>query len=405
MKTLSVAKLALYGMFFNYYCYYVINGHFISHGTVLFFAIACVCVGFDILNERAVYVRNEVKCWILYALLTFLTTSMMNVDASFIGDIAKYVQRLIIIMIVAYICEREKSIRFGLQLMAFTAVTCSISILMVVDDIQQKLSISTGAKLSANDIGSIMAFGCFAILFCVGNRRRSSLVLSGMKMAGVIAAITVIFLAGSRKSIIAVIIMAVLLVLLCATDYRKHYNWQQIFVMVIIGIASYMFINKYLLPYAEQTNLYTRILGRGAEAASNSDELRLDLYKRALQDFLHHPLFGLGFNQFLTAHGNYTHSTYVEPLACSGLIGLLYLYPYFSILRKQIYLIRINRRGSLERLKQKEIFVYFCMFLFVGVGIPYMYKDIPCILLGTFIASQAISFKELRRNGITSASY
>lgn len=99
------------------------------------------------------------------------------------------------------------------------------------------------------------------------------------------------------------------------------------------------------------------------------------------------------------------HSTYVEPLACSGMIGLLYLYPYYLMVKKQIILILRNRKGTLQRLKQKEIFVYLCMFLFVGIGIPYMYKDIPCILLGTFIASQAISFEELRKTGCTSVEY
>lgn len=405
MKTLPIAKLALYGIFLNYYCYYVINGSFIPYGTIAFFTIACVCVVIDAIQERFIHIGNEVMSWGLYAIFSLITTSLMNVPDGYIGDIAKYVQRLMLIVIIAYICEREQSIRFGLRLMAATTVACSISVLLMVDDIQQKLSISTDASLSANDIGSIMAYGCFAILFCVGNRQRSSFLLSCLKVAGVIAAVMVIFLAGSRKSIIAVIIMVALLILLCATDYIKNYNLKQWFVIAIVAVAAIMLINNYLLPYADQTNLYNRILGRGAEGANDSDEVRLNLYKMAIQDFIAHPLFGLGFNQYVNTHGNYTHSTYAEPLACSGLIGLLYLYPYFSILRKQIYLIRINKKGSLERLKQKEMFVFLCMILFVGVGIPYMYKDVPCILLGTFIASQAISFEQLEVNGITSATY
>ena len=75
------------------------------------------------------------------------------------------------------------------------------------------------------------------------------------------------------------------------------------------------------------------------------------------------------------------------------------------MVKKQIYLIRRNKIGSAARLKQKEIFVYLCMALFVAVGIPYMYKDAPCILLGTFIASQAISFDELKKTGQTSSEY
>ena len=42
MKLLGVAKAALYGIFLNYYCYYVLQGSFIPYGTVLFFAAACL---------------------------------------------------------------------------------------------------------------------------------------------------------------------------------------------------------------------------------------------------------------------------------------------------------------------------------------------------------------------------
>ena len=40
MKLLDGAKAALYGIFLNYYCYYVLTGSFIPRGTVLFLALA-----------------------------------------------------------------------------------------------------------------------------------------------------------------------------------------------------------------------------------------------------------------------------------------------------------------------------------------------------------------------------
>ena len=408
MKTLTAAKAALYGIFLNYYCYYVLYGAFIPRGTVLFLAAALLFVGMDILRQRHLYLGSEITCWIVYAILSFFTTAILcagSSDTSYISDIIKFIQRLLIIFMVAYICEQEGSIRFGLQLMAVTAIACAVSILLVVDDIQLKLSLSTDANLSANDVGSIMAYGCFAVLFFLGKKDRASLLLSILKTSGIICLLIVIFLAGSRKSIIAVVIMVVLMILLCLRDYWSNQRFRQLFVVFLVGAAAFAFVYEFLLPYAQQTNLYARLFGRGAEIAQESDESRVSLYVFALQDFLERPIFGLGFNKFVAAHGNYSHSTYAEPLACSGIIGLLYLYPYVSILRKQLYLVRVNVRGSLERLKQKEIFVYLCMFLFIGIGIPYMYKDVPCILLGTFIASQNISFEELRRTGRTSVDY
>lgn len=408
MKFLNIAKAALYGIFLNYYCYYVLQGSFIPRGTMLFLLISGGCVGLDILQQGKLQLSKEIWCWIFYAVLSLLTTlliTMGSTDMGFISDIIKYAQRVLIIMMVAYICQRENSIRFGMQLMAVTAIACAVSVLMVTDDIQLKLSIDSGANLSANDVGAIMAFGCFAILYAWGKRGQAKLMLSTFKVAGIIACVCVIFLAGSRKSIIAVWIMLVMMALFCFRDYARNFHFRQFVTVALIAVAAYLFVTATLLPFAEQTNLYQRLFGRGAEAAQESDEGRMQLYVMAFDYFLDRPLFGIGFNQFVTKHGNYTHSTYAEPLACSGLVGLLYLYPYVSILRKQIHLIRVNRRGTYEQLKQKELLVYLCMFLFIGVGIPYMYKDVPCILLGTFVASQNISFRELKETGHTSPEY
>ena len=407
MKILNVAKAALYGIFLNYYCYYVLRGSFIPRGTVIFLAIAIVCVGMDIINRQRIRIGTEFRCWILYTILAFITTALVTgaSDLDFIGDIIKFVQRLAITFAVAYICEQEKSIRFGMQLMAVVAFAAAVSILFVIDDFRLKLDISTGADLSANDIGAIMAYGIFAILFAFGKRGKPALLLTCLKVAGIICMLIVIFLAGSRKSAYAVAIVIVLMVLLCVPDYFKEFNLGQFFVILIVGVATYFVVSRELLPFAEQTNLYARMFGTAVDTTADSDADRVELYILAMEEFWEHPLFGLGFNYFTKAHGNYTHSTYAEPLACSGLIGLFYLYPYVLIVKNQIQLILRNEKKSLSRLKQKELLVYLCAFLFIGIGIPFMYKDIPCIILGTFIASQTISFEELREKGATSVNY
>lgn len=408
MKILNVAKAALYGIFLNYYCWYVLNGAFIPMGTVLFFGTACLAVGLDVLECRRIHVGREFKSWVLYALLALMTSAMVLIDGGdmrYLSDVAKFIQRLLILFMVTYICERENSVRFGLRLMAGTALALAISVLSVTGDVQLKLDITTGAELSANDTGAIMAYGCFAVLFAWGRREKSSLVLSSLKMTGVICCIVVIFLSGSRKSIGAVAILLVVLLGLCLRDYAKGLNLRRLAVTAVVGIAACMIVMGSLLPYAEQTDLYERLLGTGVEAAGASDQIRVNLYVHAVEEFLAHPFFGVGFNQFRQLYGNYTHSTYMEPLACSGLIGLLYLYPYYLMVKKQIWLIRVSPRGSEERLRQKEMFGYLCMALFVAVGIPYMYKDAPCILLGTIIASQTISLRRLQQTDEISADH
>ena len=404
MLLLDGAKLAIYGLFLNYYCYYVVKGAFIPHGTILFLAVAFLCILFSVIDQDGgnIYIGKEVICWTIYGVLAFgfsMTLCNMGESSSLYSDIFKYFQRLLMIQMIAYICEKERSIRFGLRLLVVSALGCAIAIFNTLGSYQLKLDITSGANISANDVGALMAFGIIAVLLYGSNDERPSpVILTVFKSAIVIACGCVIFLAGSRKSIIAVILFLLLVILFCGVDFFRNVSMVRFLCLAVIISIAIFFVYKQLWQYVEGTNLYTRTLGRGAEAAAASNDSRLDLYILALQEFMQHPLIGLGFNNFGNIHGNYTHSTYVEPLACSGLIGLLYLFPYARLFFKQLNIIRAYPPRTHGRTWQKSVIIFFIAFAFVGVGIPFIYKDIPCILLGMFIASQQIAYDDLYYN-------
>lgn len=402
MKILDFTKLGLYGIFLNYYCYYVIQGSFIPYGTMLFFIIALVGALIDFWNHGTVVVRlAPVKSFILYGILAFITSvAIINSGISgLISDIVLYFRRLLIVMMVSHVCIREKSVGFAIRLLAVTAVACAIAILMNLGDYQLKLDITTDANLSANDIGSIMAYGVFAVMFAFNKKNGNGPISLFIKMLAVIACVMVIFVAGSRKSIIAVILFIALLLLFCARDYSKYSSVTQVLVFIIIGIIGFYIIQKYLWPYASGTNLYDRLFGDNAAGAASSDTVRLELYRQAFSEFAANPVAGVGYNKFVKLYGNYTHSTYAEPLACSGLIGLFYLYPYVYILKNQFkFSFRVHMEAK-ERTFQKVLMAFLIAFLFVGVGIPYIYKDVPCIVLGIYISSQYLTYRRFNKNG------
>ena len=389
------AKLAIYGIFFNYYCYYILRGSFIPYGTVAFYAIAGVCLLISIFNER-VKIGTEISCWIIYTVLSLITAIFaVNTQVSLKG-LGDYAKRLLLIIMIAFICEKEGSVKFALRLLAVTSILCAISCLIKNVGVGTKLQLESGASISTNDVGSIMAFGCFAVLFAFGLKEHKGLIKTMIKIGYIIAAISVIFIAGSRKSILSIIILFVLFFLFCAKDYFKNLSIAWVVLITLLLLIAAIMVYQYLVPMVEDTNLYARVMGRRAESASASDASRIRLYGVALSDFIRHPLFGLGFNNFAIEHnGMYTHSTYVEPLACSGIIGFLYLAPYVMIFVKQIKLIKLNHDNLQERIWQKELMAFYISFLFVGIGIPYIYKDIPCIILALFIASQKISYDAL----------
>ena len=391
---LDFAKLAIYGIFLNYYCINILRGNLLPYGTLVFYLISGACVFASILGDQ-ISVSKEIICWIAYVCFSLITLGFALDSSRALKGIGEFIQRLILIIMIAYICEKEKSTNFALRVLAVTAYSCALSSLLMSEDVSKKLTVVSGARISTNDIGALMAFGCFGVLFAFGMRGKTSFFKIVIKIGYILVAVSVIFIAGSRKSILAVFLLFGLLFLLCGRDYFKNISLLQFAFLIILIIGAIVFAYYYLLPHVEETDMYQSVFGRRVDDKAQSDAGRIELYEYAIREFIHSPLVGLGYNCFSAKYVGYTHSTYVEPLACSGVGGLLYLIPYVMIFIKQIKLISLNKHNQQERLWQKELLVFCFVFLFVGIGIPYMYKDIPCIILAMFIASQRISFDRL----------
>ena len=395
---LSLAKLAIYGIFLNYYCFNILRGSLLPYGTLIFYAVAGACVVASAFGEK-IRLSSEIGCWIAYVFFSLLSVGFAVNSSEALKGIGEYIQRLILIIMIAFICEKEQSVKFAIRLLAVTAIACAFSSLLMCEDVSKKLTMVSGASVSTNDIGALMAFGCFAVLFAFGVREKKSTFKIIIKIAYIIAAISVIFIAGSRKSILAIFILFGLIFLFCAKSLFKNISTMQLLVFSILIIIAIVIVYYYLLPNLEQTDMYQRVYGRKAEGAVASDESRIELYQMAFKDFTKHPLVGLGLENFAVVHGGtYSHSSYAEPLACSGVIGILYFLPYIMILVKQIQLIKRNKQNPLEYVWQKELLAFYISFLFIGLGIPFIYKDIPCIIFATFIASQKISFEKLNES-------
>lgn len=381
MKTL--AKAGLYAMFLNYYFVHIMLGHMLPFVT--YFAYATMAL--YLISDRFLYLDKENKYWLIYLALSLLT-AVFALNTSFaISSIVKFAQRLLIIITVTKICEDDGSIDFALELMTVIAVLCAGAVLLNLGSVHGRLTLDNDANLSVNDVGSILAYGCFTVILVAEKRFNRNVLYKQVFLAAVlILLVSVMFLAGSRKAFYAVVLLLGLLIL---SGTIKIQNKVQVFSLLLVGIVAWLFVSNKLLPMMEETSLYARLWGYKAEEAANSDEGRFNLYITAFKDFLSSPIWGLGFNNYAVKHLNYTHSTYADPIACSGVISLFYLTPYFGMLKKQLYLARNSIDWEYKR-KNRQLLSFYLMFLFIGVGIPYLYKDIPCILLGMMVAHQRI---------------
>lgn len=394
---LKIAKIGLYGMFLNYYPFQIMFGRFIPGGTYIFFAMIVLGVFGDAIEKRdgKIGIDQENFFWLLYLLLALLTSIYALSMSYAISALVKYAVRLFLIIAVTYICEKDKSILFAIRLLAVTAILTAFTAFIQMGDIQKRLSLKTDASISVNDFGAIMVYGCFAVIpFFRHFHLKSEFLKTALTVGVSVLLIVELFISGSRKSFYAIIIFYALMLLFVWVKPGGNFRVGKALGIIVIAIAVIFIANRYLLPNMEETSLYQRIWGEDAESAALSDEGRVDLYASGMKEFFSNPITGLGFGNFSVRYGNYTHSTYAEPLACSGIIGLLYLIPYIKMLVDQFKLVLAERKRQVESKWETELLIFYIAFLFVAVGIPYIYKDYPCIILGMLIAHHHIKKDE-----------
>lgn len=389
-------KISLSMILINYYCIKILTGKLLPYCSIICFSIILICLFLDIIQNHGgkVIVGQEFRCWIVYLAINLLTAVFcVNTTGIYLG-LVDYIQRMVIAFAVYYVCSLEKSIKWPINLLTFVSITAAVCILGGTSDFSRRLGSAGSASeaISANDIGALMAFGCFTVLFSFIYKKKISILRITLVVAISILFITVISISGSRKAIIAVIILYVFLILFCAKSVFSTISLVKLLSIVIVVGGILALAYSQLFPLLENTSLYIRVFGSKAVAASQSNDGRMLLIEQALKDFWEHPIIGLGYNNFVYYHGNYTHCTYVEPLASSGIWGLLYLIPYISIFNKRLFLSRYSQE---DKILQKALLAFYISFLFIGVGIPFIYKDVPNVILGMLLGAQEIGYQEL----------
>ena len=392
---INLVKIGLWGMFINYYPFNIMFGHLIPGGTYIFFSM--IVIGLLGSALKGVNIDTTIKSWILYAALS-LATSVFAISTSYtIKTLVGFGIKIIVTFAVAYVCEREGSVKFAIRLLAGLAILSAVTAFIHMGDISGRLQLDSGASLSVNDFGALMAYGCFAVILLFKYSSIESRVVSMILTAAFsVLFIIELFISGSRKSFYAIIILYAMLLIFTVLKKKKNSSISALIIGFFIMIAIYFIYTNYLEQYVMDTSLYLRVFGRKVEDAAISDDGRIELYKMAWADFKSRPFFGIGLGNFEYIHGLYTHSTYAEPIACSGILSLLYLVPIFGILRNQLKFAFSKINSYSVKYFNMELLIFYFIFLFIGVGIPYLYKEIPCICFGMMIGWQQIYMSKLK---------
>ena len=93
IRAIDISKLAIYGIFLNYYCYFIIRGSFIPMGTYIFSGIAIVGV-IVAMGKEPIKFDFEIKCWIWYFIYSIITIVIAQSASYAIDGLIKFFQRL-----------------------------------------------------------------------------------------------------------------------------------------------------------------------------------------------------------------------------------------------------------------------------------------------------------------------
>ena len=190
------------------------------------------------------------------------------------------------------------------------------------------------------------------------------------EIAAVIFMCSAVLLTGTRKSFIAIIILLALYMLFIVIPKKSDSNKNQIrgLVFAVVGIAALLCFIKYGI---DQTSIGERFKNIGYQG----DKMRVYYYIQSLRIFIENPLFGTGWGGFVAQIGMYSHSTYGELIANTGVMGcLLFVSFYFSLIYRGINRIRIIEKERVERNLCVFAIISILAILFLGIGTAIFYE-------------------------------
>ncbi len=381
-KIFFIAFLLYYGWFQRVF-FSISNMSFLLGAGMILFII------YHSLKQKTPILRGitvELVIWLMFAFASLGTGYLVAVSKSLvIKSLMNYFEYLVMIFGMAYISYQDKEINFFSSAYSVFSLVCALTtVFSGVNYTSTRVSMS--ASTNPNTLGIIMVIGIFCLLF---NLDSSSPISLMFMICELFLFLYVVILTGSRKSLISAIIVIVLWIVFVRKSFWS--NSKKISIGGRIAVLLFSLIGAFLI-YKFASNSY--ILLRLGKLFESGDDTRVSMYLAAFELFKMSPFVGVGLDNYrtLTIFSTYSHSTYAEVLACTGIIGtILYFIPYCLIAAKIKKLVRCSNTQISSN--AKLLGILFFMLLFLGTGVIHFYDVNSYLSLGFIIAYCNLNFK------------
>lgn len=248
----------------------------------------------------------------------------------------------------------------------------------------------SGLTGNANSLGFTMVTG-FYCLMQVWQMKRSPInfILKVLLIGFMMASVYITWQTGSRKTSTAMIVLIIgWLVWVLPQGKGSSALFMRVGVlaaMLVVGGALLAFISDETMVGKRFKMLLEQ--GQGSVVVGLEDDIRADMYKEGIMMVLAHPIAGVGLGHFEYYYwaGAYSHSDYIEPLSCTGLVGFLLYHSFNGFLLMRVLRLRRRVRNNNDKYILNAILLSLCVHFLLGLGAPYWCGQRSAMLLTTFV--------------------
>lgn len=255
--------------------------------------------------------------------------------------------------------------------------------------------VTISEELNVNTLGIFMTFAVWAVLYFISNTR-ISIVNAIVSICLIAAFLYVIILTASKKSIVITVLLIAVWGLWCFRPILKRMSiTQKLLITLGFAIVVFFIVREFSIFFNEASVLLLNRL----ENVKGSTVQRTALIRDALLVFLKNPGLGVGWNnyKYYSIYGMYSHCTYVEILACTGMIGAVLGTVMSVVSLKGLFLyIKFNKYSANLGLKNVWMVVLLIVLLIDGATQIIFYNANLLIIVHLLFAYSELQMKKSR---------
>jgi O-antigen ligase len=343
--------------------------------------------------DNSIVINNVIDfpigCWLIFSIVEYIVASFVAVNVSFAHrSVITFLELVIMCFAMIFVAKEEGNIDFLIKLIYVTCTAYVISMLIINNYISGRL-----ALVNANGDANVCLIGIVVATLIIDHEK----ILQPLFVIGTMCLMFYAnIMTGSRKSYICMIFyLALWLVVFFKTNWKQMSAKKKIVILFLIIIATFLVV-QYVVPIIMNSTTMSRMLAGSKEG----DELRLGLYKEALEHFKRSPIVGIGYNQFriYNSAGYYSHSTYAEIFADGGIVGaVLFFAPHVWCVVNLIKIAKKSKGYDLDEMRNALLLlVYMVSSLFLAAGMVQMSNERVLMMYAVMFA-YIICYKQKER--------